>query len=98
MRLVVRVHSTLQSFIYFLDKTNFYDFLYINHEKKCIICDENKIVAVHHFDKNKKNNDPSNLIPLCPTHHQYCHSEYYIDIEDKIIEYKNKWVKNRNME
>jgi len=60
------------------------------HEKKCIICGENKIVAVHHLDENRKNNNPSNLIPLCPTHHQYCHSRYSGEIIPVISEYLNE--------
>lgn len=44
------------------------------HKKKCIICGEENIVAVHHYDENKYNNDPRNLVPLCPTHHSYLHS------------------------
>lgn len=53
-------------------------------EKKCIVCGEDKVVEVHHFDGNHKNNKIENLIPLCPTHHQYCHSRYYIEIKDII--------------
>lgn len=69
-------------------------FLY--HDKKCVICDEDKIVAVHHFDENKKNNKPENLIPLCPTHHQYCHSRYKDEINDKILDYITEF-KNNNL-
>jgi hypothetical protein len=36
------------------------------HNKECVICGENKIVTVHHYDKNHNNNEPKNLIPLCP--------------------------------
>lgn len=55
-----------------------------HHEKKCVVCGENKIVAVHHMDENKKNNDPKNLVPLCPTHHGYWHSRYRNLIRDKV--------------
>lgn len=61
------------------------------HEKKCIICNEENIVEVHHFDGNNANNDPLNLVPLCPTHHQYLHSRYKHLIEDQVISY----IKNR---
>lgn len=54
------------------------------HEKKCVVCGEDKIVEVHHMDENNKNNDPQNLIPLCPTHHQYWHSRYRELIRDKV--------------
>jgi hypothetical protein len=63
-----------------------------HHEKRCIICKEDKIVEVHHFDENKQNNDPGNLIPLCPTHHQYWHSRYKSLIEDKVSTYIQKFL------
>lgn len=44
------------------------------HSKECVICGESNIVEVHHLDENHSNNQPENLIPLCPTHHQYWHS------------------------
>lgn len=60
---------------------------WVNHEKKCIVCGENKIVSVHHNDNNHDNNDPENLIPLCPTHHQYLHSRYKDEIQPVIDNY-----------
>ena len=60
-----------------------------NHKKECIICGENKIVAVHHMNEDHNDNRPENLIPLCPTHHQYVHSKYKKEIIDKINEYIN---------
>ena len=66
-------------------------FLY--HEKKCIICGETNIVAVHHRDGNKNNNNPINLIPLCPTHHQYMHSHFKYLIESKIESYILSFIK-----
>lgn len=61
------------------------------HKKECVICKESNVVEVHHFDKNKNNNNPSNLIPLCPTHHRYLHSKFKNLIEDKIIDYIKQW-------
>ena len=60
-------------------------FLY--HKKECIICGENKIVTVHHMNENHDDNRPENLIPLCPTHHQYFHSTFRNEVEPKILEY-----------
>ena len=57
------------------------------HEKKCVCCDERNIVEVHHYDGNKKNDLPENLIPLCPTHHQYWHSKFRHLIKAKIDDY-----------
>jgi hypothetical protein len=54
------------------------------HGKKCIICNECNIVEVHHYDGDHKNNHQSNLIPLCPTHHQYWHSKYRYVVENRI--------------
>lgn len=68
-------------------------FLY--HEKKCVICGEENIVTVHHYDKNKKNNSPENLIPMCPTHHQFVHSKFSYLVKDKVNEYRNNFIKHR---
>ena len=42
---------------------------------KCFLCDYSNeiVVQVHHKDHNRKNNDPKNLIVLCPTHHWEIH-------------------------
>ena len=58
------------------------------HEHRCIICGEENVVAVHHFDENHDNNDPSNLIPLCLNHHQYWHSRFRGLVYDRVVEYK----------
>lgn len=60
------------------------------HKKECIICKESNIVAVHHYDENHNNNKPDNLIPLCPTHHQYMHSNF----KHLILEKVDKYVKD----
>lgn len=63
------------------------------HKRKCCVCEETKIVAVHHLDENHSNNDPKNLVPLCPTHHQYMHSKYKFEIEEIVAAYvKDKWA------
>ena len=49
---------------------------------------------VHHYDENHYNNDPRNLIPLCPTHHQYVHSRY----KDEIICTIDEYIKNKVLE
>jgi len=60
------------------------------HEKKCIICDERNIVAVHHFNGNHSDNAPGNLVPLCPTHHTYVHSKFKGLVQEQI----NNYVQN----
>lgn len=62
-----------------------------HHEKKCIVCGEEKIVAVHHNDWVHTNNDPENLIPMCPTHHQYVHSKYREEVQPIIDKYIRDW-------
>jgi len=66
------------------------------HKRKCIVCDEVFVVEAHHYDNNKENNTPENLIPLCPTHHKYCHSKYKYLIINKIIKFRNNFIKARN--
>lgn len=60
---------------------------FLHHKKKCVVCGEDKIVDVHHFDEDKENNSPENLVPLCPTHHMYCHSRYKGLVIKKIERY-----------
>lgn len=67
------------------------------HQRKCVICDEEKILDVHHYDKNRENNKPENLIPMCPTHHRYIHSNFKDLVESKVIEYRGDFIeKMRN--
>lgn len=63
-----------------------------NHEKRCVICGEDQLVAVHHFDENRENNTPHNLVPMCPTHHGYMHSGLRTSIEGHVISYRNWWI------
>lgn len=62
------------------------------HEKKCVVCSEDKIVAAHHYDGNHKNDDPENFIPLCPTHHCYWHSKYRDSILEKVEKYRKQFL------
>lgn len=62
------------------------------HDYKCIICGEDNTVDVHHLDRNRENNTPENLVPLCPTHHRYMHRKYKEIIIDKVEEYVNNFI------
>ena len=64
---------------------------FLHHDKKCIICGEENILSVHHVDEDHSNNDPSNLVPLCPTHHQYLHSSFKNMVLPSIHEYLVNW-------
>ena len=44
-------------------------------------------MAVHHYDENHNNNNIFNLIPLCPTHHVYIHSEFKYLIQNIVDNY-----------
>jgi len=67
--------------------TQYRTICFAHHKKECIICGENKIVEVHHLDENHENNEPNNLIPLCPTHHSYWHSKYKYLVENEVNKY-----------
>lgn len=69
---------------------------YRHHEKKCIVCGEADAVDVHHLDSNRDNNAIDNLVPLCPTHHAYCHRGLYHKIEDKILKYLKEFKKKNS--
>ena len=63
-----------------------------HHEKKCVVCGEERVVAVHHLNEQHLDNRPENLVPLCPTHHQYMHSKHRKVIQHLIDAYvKSKW-------
>ncbi len=62
-----------------------------HHKKECVVCGENKIVAVHHMNENRKDNRVVNLVPLCPTHHQYIHSKY----KNEVLPIVQKYLKNQ---
>ena len=64
-----------------------------HHEKKCIICSEDLIVEVHHYDGNDKNDHPCNLVPLCSTHHKYIHSGHKYIVKECVDEYVEKFIK-----
>ena len=64
-------------------------FLY--HGKKCLVCNEEKIVAAHHVNKDHTDNRIENLVPLCPTHHQYIHSRYVSEVQPIIDNYLAKF-------
>lgn len=69
-----------------------YTLCWKNHEHQCVICGEQNIVAVHHFNGKHDDNRPENLVPMCPTHHQYWHSKFRSLIEEKVNTYVENWI------
>ncbi len=53
--------------------------LYRKITKACLICGFDKVVELHHLDKNRKNNSEGNMIGLCPNHHKMIHLLRYRD-------------------
>lgn len=51
--------------------------LYLKVIAKCVICEFDKIIDLHHLDHNHLNSSPTNLIGLCPNHHKMIHSKKY---------------------
>lgn len=66
------------------------------HEKECVVCKEKLVIDVHHFDGNRQNNEPSNLIPLCPSHHRYWHSPHRNLIEQQVTEYREVFIEQHS--
>lgn len=64
---------------------------WLYHGRKCLVCGEEKIVAAHHVNENHNDNRPENLVPLCPTHHQYIHSRYKNEVLPIVEEYVSKF-------
>jgi len=68
--------------------------LYRKVTKQCMVCGFDKIVELHHLDKNKKNNSENNLIGLCPNHHKMIHQAKY---RKEIIEQLNIILKQQGL-
>ena len=62
--------------------------------KECMICGFDKIVELHHLDKNKKNNSENNLLGLCPNHHKMFHRIKY---RKEIVEELNKVFRSKGL-
>ncbi len=69
---------------------NYRTIAFNKHPRQCSICGFNKIVVVHHIDENKDNNHYSNLIPLCPNHHEMFHSKWKNEVAPLIDEWQKK--------
>jgi hypothetical protein len=78
---------------WWVDNAVSYRTIAFNHWKQeCAICGFDKIVSIHHIDENHENNNPTNLIPLCPNHHEMVHSKWKNEVIPTIAELvKNKW-------
>lgn len=74
--------------------TRYQTIAFQHHPRKCVVCEETRILDVHHLDENRENNDPANLIPLCPTHHRYWHSRYKVLVEQQVLDYIKDWKNN----
>ena len=62
------------------------------HKKECVVCGEDKVVAVHHMNEDHTDNRIENLVPLCPTHHTYMHSKYKAEILPMVEEYVRQFT------
>jgi ribosomal protein L37E len=83
--------------LYHYDKTKEHNYrknhnitveLYRSLTEKCTLCGFDKVVELHHFDRNHSNNSADNLIGLCPNHHRMIHDGRYREEVLKEIEGK----------
>jgi HNH endonuclease len=58
-------------------------------DQACVSCgwsEDARVLQVHHIDENRRNNDLSNLVVLCPTCHTKLTLGYYtLDVNHKVI-------------
>lgn len=74
-------------------QNNYRRICFQHHKKECIICGETNVVAAHYFDENHSNNNPENLIPVCPTHHVYLHTiKLKPLIFNRVLEYRKSFI------
>ena len=78
--------SSCYNFVYHKDKSKAYyqrksnniDLkTYKKATKSCVLCGFTPIVDIFHLDLNKENNQPENLVGLCPNHHRMAKSIRY---------------------
>ncbi len=96
------------NFVYRLDKNkawNYKKYHNLNQEtykkitSKCVLCEFDKIVEIHHLDENKQNNFQENLIGLCPNHHKMLHNfEFRKQILDELKEKGYKVIEDPKIE
>ena len=55
--------------------------------KECLLCGFDKVVDLHHLDRDHTNNARENMTGLCPNHHKMLHDERFsAEIEAQIKE------------
>lgn len=62
------------------------------HGRKCIVCGEDGVLDVHHLNEIETDQNPANVVPLCPTHHRYLHSHWPDDVRPAINKYLDNWA------
>jgi hypothetical protein len=62
--------------------SNYRDICFKFYPKKCLFCSWDDTLDVHHIDKDRENNDITNLIPVCPNHHSLFHRGTKDQIEE----------------
>jgi len=80
-------YKEIQPFHYGKSIRNYRSIAFSKYDMKCEICGYNtrpEILEVHHIDRNRKNNELSNLIILCPN----CHAA---------LTYKHAVLKHRKL-
>src|SRR5260370_24974102 len=70
------------------------DELLVSCNHSCCICHEFGVI-IHHIDGNPANNDPDNLIPLCPTCHGRVSPTYPLTrgfTPEQLRRYRGNWT------
>jgi hypothetical protein len=57
------------------------------YKEQCIVCGFDEIVDVHHIDRDRENNNPKNLVFLCPNHHYVLHRKNADYVDKRIKEF-----------
>lgn len=77
-------------------ENDYRDICFRHHEHECVICSHDKIIDVHHYDQNRLNNLPENLVPLCAICHRMIHRKQFVDEVKPIVDkYVDNFIKNQ---
>ena len=61
------------------------------YKQECAVCGFDEVIDVHHIDCDRDNNNPDNLIYLCPNHHALLHRKNDTEVLNVITGHGTAW-------
>ena len=91
-RLLKIQKSSRYSTVGLINNTKRYNYLVHRLVAQAFILNPENKPTVNHKNHDTYDNRIENLVPLCPTHHQYMHSRYAEEIKHIVDNYVNTFI------